>query len=214
MTDARLRGEWFGMMRYEQLSDAAWRVFTSALMFSAQNGTDGYIPFPFFHKLHPYGAKPDALAELESASIWSKTDDGYQLHSWDGELGQSTAAQVETYKENARTRQRKFREKERQKLEKANSRDTVTRDVTRDVTGPVTRDVGEGIGEGERTGKGDHEVSFREQNVNLETGEIADPVTSWPVATIPADPGYCEHGMTVGVRCRKCPSGKAEAKAA
>jgi len=31
-------------------------------------------------------------------------------------------------------------------------------------------------------------------------------ILDWPVAQVPADPGYCEHGMTLGMKCRQCPS--------
>lgn len=32
MTDARLRGEWLNHIRFDSLSDAAWRVFTGACL--------------------------------------------------------------------------------------------------------------------------------------------------------------------------------------
>ena len=182
MTDARLRGEWLNSMKFDNLSDPAWRVFTSALMWSAENGTDGFIPGRYHKRLHPDGINNGAEAELIEAKLWVKARGenevkGYQLIDWDGALGQSTAVQVETYKANGRDRQRKFREKERQKLAKTvgfedKGTTPVTRDVTGYITDGITRDVGKGKGKGPAVIK---EVSGNETHlVNLQTGEVVD----------------------------------------
>lgn len=173
MTDARLRGEWLHALKFNELSGDAWRVFTSALMWSAESGTDGRVPMRYVRLLHPDGDKPDAAAELVTAGIWNRTADGYQLVDWDGALGQSTAAQVETYKAHARKRSRDFRERERVKLAKS---------VTRDATDDVTRDVREHVGKGEGEGSGYGEVPFSSENesVNSDTGEVFD----WPTASL------------------------------
>lgn len=169
MTDARLRGEWLGNLEFDLLSDRAWRVFTGALMWCAQNGTDGFIPDRYHNRLHPDGANLEtrkAEKELTDAGLWEKTrhqplGKGYQLIDWDGFLGQSTAEQVETYKANARERQRRYRERERSKLEKR-------------VMSDVTRHVGKGTGEGEREGEGDHRVGSAVPEVDSATGEVLD----------------------------------------
>lgn len=183
MTDARLRGEWLNSMKFDNLSDPAWRVFTSALMWSAENGTDGFIPGRYQNRLHPDGINNGAEAELIEAELWVKARGenevkGYQLLDWDGALGQSTAVQVETYKANGRDRQRKFREKERQKLAKTvGFEDKGTTPVTRDVTGYITDGITRDVGKGKGKGKGAviEEVSSNEtQIVNLQTGEVAN----------------------------------------
>lgn len=164
MTDARLRAEWLGRMKFDALSDTAWRVFTGALMWSVENGTDGKIPSRYLRYLHPDGEQPAAYDEILEAGIWEESFDGYRLLEWDGELGQSTAAQMETYKENARIRQRRHREQERKRLSskttKAGTRSLTagqeTRDLTREQTHDVTSDVGEGKGEG----KGNRDTDF------------------------------------------------------
>ena len=106
MTDARLRGEWVSSMKFDNLSDKAWRIFTGALMWSAENGTDGFIPDRYSKRLHPDGSDIQAEWELSEAGLWEKTRDadgnkGMQLVDWDGALGQSLAIQVETYRANA-----------------------------------------------------------------------------------------------------------------
>lgn len=140
MTDSRLKGEWLGKIRFDQLSDTGWRVFTSALMWSNEQGTDGLIPRRYLKALHPEGEKPEAFAELEDAGLFVPTDDGYSMPGWGDkqELGQNTAEQVAAYRENAKQRQRKSR------ASKAVISDSATGDVTRDIA----RDVGTGIGKG------------------------------------------------------------------
>jgi hypothetical protein len=70
----------------------------------------------------------------------------------------------------------------------------VTADVTRNPgtgrDGPVTGDAGQSV-----------------TSVDASTGEV---VSSWRTAKPGSpgefvDPGYCEHGMTLGGRCRHCP---------
>ena len=178
MTDARLRGEWLGKMAFDDLSDTAWRVFTGALMWCAEQGTDGEIPSRYLKSLHPDGEKTAANSELLTAGIWKKTPHGFKLIDWDGALGQNTAAQVEVYKENGRKRQRAYRERERLKLEgallgKKKQRHRPGSD-TGDSTGDVTRHVGEGEGEG--------------------SGDGSELKSGWPVVEIPQAPGWVETG--------------------
>lgn len=204
MADARIKGEWLNSMRFDSLTDTTWRVFTGALMWSAENGTDGFIPTRYLRMLHPDGEQPAAFTQMEAAGLCQKTPTGYQFDDWDGGLGQSTSAQIEAYKANARKRARDYRERERKKLVKSVGIEDPP------VTSDVTRDVREHVGEGKGKGKGGgyEQVSTDKTiNANEATGELVDippPVISWPVAEIPNDPGYCQHGMTHGKRCRDC----------
>jgi hypothetical protein len=109
MADARLRDSWLGEMRFDALSDVSWRVFTSALMWSVKNGTDGYIPPRYLKHLHPDGEQSSANEELARANLWLPTKDGYQLTGWHEGLGQSTAAELTAYREGAKLRARKSR---------------------------------------------------------------------------------------------------------
>ncbi|WP_148061413.1 hypothetical protein [Frigoribacterium sp. PhB160] len=183
-------------MKFDNLSDKAWRIFTGALMWSAENGTDGFIPDRYSKRLHPDGSDIQAEWELSEAGLWEKTRDadgnkGMQLVDWDGALGQSLAIQVETYRANARGRSRRYREKERAKLAKSVgfTDESVTRDVTGDVTSEVRPHVGEGKGKGRGTGDVNDEVSLNE-----ETGEVSiqgEPL--WETVAIPS-----------GKKCRVC----------
>ena len=193
MTDARLRGEWLNSLRYDDLSDAAWRVFTGALMWSAENGTNGLVPDRYMKMLHPDGTKPEASLELLNGGFWSKSAAGYQLTDWDGQLGQSSAEQVETYKANARNRQRSYREKERLKMARvvgftdssgAPAGSGVTRDITSDVTSDVRTHVGKGTGEGKGSG---YQGTAVDDEADASTGELppSSASPSWPVVSIP-----------------------------
>ena len=186
MTDARLRGEWLNSMRFDALSDTAWRVFTSGLMWAAENGTNGLVPNRYLRMLHPNGEQTEACQEIVTASLGVLEPTGLVFLDWDGALGQSTAFQVETYKANGRKRQRDYRERQRSALVKTSglvvfeaeaSATPVTRYSTGDVTTDKTRDVGTGKGKGKGGLIGDDLSEVGEQ-----TGEVSTPVTSWTSA--------------------------------
>lgn len=153
MTDSRLRGEWLGSLRFDDLTDTAWRVFTAALMWCNENGTDGHVPKRYLRLLHPDGEQQGAFDEIERALLWTSSTTGdYYFHDWEGELGQNSAATVAAYREGARLRSKTYRDKQRSKLERQNSR--VTHDATRGDTSDVTRGVREHVGEGIGEGRG------------------------------------------------------------
>ena len=180
MVDARLSSEWLGTLRFDALSDAAWRVFSGALMWCNGSGTDGVIPNRYVPRLHPDGEQPEAFAELEKAGLWERTEDGYVMDEWDGALGQSTSAQVETYRANARQRQAKYREKERQKL--ARSLGLSDEGVTSDVTDDVTRHVGKAEA---RQGEGS---GVEQVNESKKPEWNVTPIPSGPVCWICGEP--------------------------
>jgi hypothetical protein len=133
MTNANLPGHWLTNPKIDTLSDRAWRTFTGSLMYSAEQGTDGRLPRVAHRFLHPNGFDPTIAAELVSAHLWTydSTADEYAVADWS--KSQSTAKQVEEFREGARERQRKAR------ATKAASKSDVTRDEPRDVA----RDVDE-----------------------------------------------------------------------
>ena len=69
MTDARLPGRWLMNMKIAALSDRAWRVFTSALMWSTEQGTDGEIPPLALRFLYPADIPPSVIDELVNADL-------------------------------------------------------------------------------------------------------------------------------------------------
>lgn len=109
MVDSRLRGEWLGSPRFDDLSDTAWRMFTLALMWCNEQGTDGDIPARYVRRLHADGPQDAACAELTAAGLWTPTEDGYTFERWAGELGQSTADDVAGRKRRARERSAEYR---------------------------------------------------------------------------------------------------------
>lgn len=165
----------------DDLSDVAWRVFTGGLMWSVENGTDGFIPERYTRWLHPDGPQESAFAELVKAGVWKRTSAGYQFVDWEGDLGQSTAQEVEAYREKNRIKAQRHRARVSEALAKQSAatefKDPTAEDVTGDVTGdvPQVRRQGKGLGT-------DNEVA---ESVNSATGEVP-----WPVAEIPqSDPG-------------------------
>lgn len=189
MTDARLPSGWLGSIRFDSLSDCAWRVFTGALMWSVEQGTDGLIPTRYLRTLHPDGEQPGAYAELVAAHLWIACPTGFQLLDWSGDLGQSSAQEIATYKENARNRQRRWREEQRKKLERKNQ-GAASQGLTADsAMRDVTRDVGNGNGAGEGTDSGGAETAefwpvahIPETRVNPETGELGVIAATLPTA--------------------------------
>lgn len=126
MTDARLPGRWLLDPRMDALSDRAWRIWTNALMFSAEQGTDGLIIRRSFRYLHEHGVEPHVLDELLNAGLVQITDDAaLQVFDWSGSAGQSPAERVQ---------QQRLANKERQARSRARKREKDMGDSTRDVT--------------------------------------------------------------------------------
>lgn len=122
MTDARLPGRWLNDPDLLDLSDRFWRVHTGALMWSAEQGTDGLIPAKVLRLLHPEGATAEDARGLISAGLWAAEGPGYRVLRWDA--SQSLAADVERARASNRERQARHRAK-------ASKAGSVTRDVTR-----------------------------------------------------------------------------------
>lgn len=127
MTDARLPGRWLTDPNLEALSDRLWRIHTGALMWSAEQGTDGLIPRRTLRLLHPDTATPDDANALVGGGLWSVEGDDFRVLDW--EHSQSLAAEVERRRELDRERKRRQR-----------SRDGVTRDNMQDDPRDVQRE--------------------------------------------------------------------------
>jgi hypothetical protein len=170
MTDARLPGRWLTAVLFEDLSDPTWRVLTGALMFCAEQGTDGLLETRHLKRLHPAGEMPTAYEQLVDAGIWRRVATGYEFVDWSGFIGQSTNAEVTTYRENNRRRQEKLRARRKAERAAEQSAGESAPLSSEPVTGDVTRyAVGKGSGKG--------------------SGTDVDAVTSWETAKIPdSDP--------------------------
>lgn len=148
MVDARLPAEWLGTIRIDNLSDRAFRILAGALMWCNGQGTDGSIPGRYTRYLHPDRNDEAAFGELVDAGIWTRVEDGYFLDGWSTDLRQSTAAEVERYRESSRLRQKAYRDRRRAAATMPAPSllydPMSTRDVTCDGTHDVTANVGSG----------------------------------------------------------------------
>lgn len=168
MTDARLPGRWLMNMKIAALSDRAWRVFTSALMWSNEQGTDGRIPPLALRFLYPADIPASVIDELVNAELAERRQDGgFDVRDW--AKTQSAAAEVEHQRERNRTKVRAHRERRK----------------SADVTGAVTGDVtGYEPGHTPRTGK-DRQGQDR-RGAKYGEGSTAEPPLTWAVAQIPS----------------------------
>lgn len=120
------------------LSDAAVTLWVRAGSYSCQHLTDGFVKSGALRLL----GDPEAVGELVAADLWHEVDGGWVFHDWDEY--QETSDAVKKRREEARERQRKFRElqeeKRRQSQQSSQSESHVTDEVTNDVTSrPPTR---------------------------------------------------------------------------
>lgn len=111
MTDARLPGRWLTDPDLEALSDRSWRIHTGALMWSAEQGTDGRIFRRTMRLLHPEGASAEDAQPLIDAGLWEVEGEDFQILNW--ERTQTLAAAVEQTRERNRRNQARWRERER-----------------------------------------------------------------------------------------------------
>lgn len=111
MTDARLPGRWLTDPDLEALSDRAWRIHTAALMWSAEQGTDGRIFRRTMRLLHPEGASAEDAQPLIDAGLWEAEGEDFQILKW--ERTQTLAAAVEQTRERNRRHQAEWRERQR-----------------------------------------------------------------------------------------------------
>lgn len=133
---ANLPQHWLHDPAYWDLSHAAWRIQTHALMWSIDR-TDGQIPRSMLPMLMP-GTDAErnlAVRELINAGHWAETEMGWELPDW--EEHQSTKEAIENNRRRARDKKRRQRAR------------TVPGGTT-PVTGPGTSqgDSPEGVREG------------------------------------------------------------------
>lgn len=196
MTDARLPGRWLMDPTIRTLGADRWTVFSWALMWSAEQGTDGMIPRHMLPLLHPSGATVEDAEALVGVGLWDAEGDGYRVRDW--ERTQSLAADVEHQRERNRRKQQAHRDRARE-------RDGVTGYVTgvsprrgeaeaEARPGPA-RTSGENAG---TTHAGPRESRPRREGPDerlRRLNALADetdaafslaPITDWPVREVPA----------------------------
>lgn len=131
MTDARLPDPWLGNPRFGCLSDASWRLFTHALMWSNRYGTDGVVDKKFYPHLLVEGDTIGQVLELMDCEIAIPTAGGFAI-PWE-QFGQSFAADVERTRLLNRQRKAKQREREQMLVPYTIASRDVTRDNMREV---------------------------------------------------------------------------------
>ena len=148
MTDGRIPGQWIGSPEYDDFGVNAWGLFTRAIAWSNEHGTDGAIPTRYLGVIFPWekGLR-EACDELVTRGKLTKTENGYQLPRWSedaraGGLGQETASRVAELREQRRVRAQRARDRKRDP-------DLMARDVTRNIASDKTRDVTHRVGKDE-----------------------------------------------------------------
>lgn len=203
MTDARIPERYLMDRRIVRLTDTQRSSYFMATLWSVSNRTDGFIDRADLPLIPTFN--PNAAPALVDCGLWAVTGSGWTDTEF---MRVQTSRDDLEVLENARRADRE--KKARARAAKKGNPPTFPGNVP--GTSP-----GDSTGE-DRTGKDrqgqDEGEAWHDEHVDSQTGEITGIVTSWPVAAIPADPGYCTHGMTVGMKCRQCPTGVAQVSAA
>ncbi|MGK0722607.1 hypothetical protein [Leucobacter sp. W1478] len=201
MTDGRIPGKWVTEPRFAEMDSDTWAIFTRALAWSNEAGTDGAVKRRYLGMFHNSGELlPRCYDNLEALGLWRKTPDGYQLEKWDtpahrGGLGQATAESVRNGKARNAAKQRRFRERlaggEDLESEAITPSNPVTSPgyVGQDTTGQDTTGQAN-YGSDEENGKTatDTAVGFAEVgglSVDVRTGEVFEVA---PCCGLPHDP--------------------------
>ena len=169
MTDGRIPGKWMNEPRFIEMNADTWTVFSKAIAWSNEAGTDGLIKWRYLSLLHPDGEQPKAHQELAEMRLWTKTPIGYQLLDWNkpahqGGLGQATSEQVQTYKERKRRNQQEYRDR---KAAEGGGDDGPNGGVTGHVTDGMTDHVGQDTtGHAQTEAKPQHELQTEDSEVS------------------------------------------------
>jgi hypothetical protein len=110
MTGARLPERWLSDRRLSRLSDAHYRSYIQALLFSVSNRTDGVIE-PDDLALIPHFA-PGAVNAFLAQELWSARQHGWFITDWS--TTQTMRSELEVL-ENARARERRKKQRQRGK---------------------------------------------------------------------------------------------------
>ncbi|MFF9554555.1 hypothetical protein ACF1DY_01805 [Streptomyces albus] len=91
------------------LSDGAFRLYVSAICWSAENLTDGRIKAAELRLVADVRSAKKRADELVEAGLWEPTDDGWLIHDY--HEYQPTAARVHAERKAKTARQQRWREK-------------------------------------------------------------------------------------------------------
>jgi len=158
MTDSRLPDTWLLNPVLDKFSHEAWRLFTRALMFCNQQGTDGEIDPLYIRHIWPYGDPSEPVDELLASGWFERRGSGLMIPEWEAK-GQSTADEVEARRARKRKNAQTFRDKKKVSQ-------------TPSITGDVSGDVGQ-----ERRGK---DRLGQDSYVKVSWPEVRQPGSSTP----------------------------------
>jgi hypothetical protein len=128
MTDARLPERWLSDRRLLRLSDAHFRSFVMALVWSVSNRTDGCIDPEDLALIPTFAVEaPDAFV---AAGLWTRLDHGWRITEFI--VTQTSKCDLEVLENN---RRREREKKARQRAAKAAENGARHSDVPGDVTG-------------------------------------------------------------------------------
>lgn len=108
--DARLPERWLNDRRLLLLTDPAFRLFVTGLMFSVANRTEGYLSDRDL-KLIPGATEPHYADEIADVALWRRLDGGWKFTEWDGV--QSSLEEL------AAVDQRRIRERDKKRRQRA-----------------------------------------------------------------------------------------------
>ncbi|PPH95691.1 hypothetical protein C5C56_16100 [Rathayibacter sp. AY1D1] len=178
MPDARLPSRWQTDPDRVGLSDAAWRIYSWALMWSAEQWTDGRVPTAAV-RMFPVDegrSRAAVIDELVEAKLWRVTKVGWQILRW--EATQTTANEHETRRQQWRDSKRRKRagvqESPHDPNDGARSDPSVdAEESTEESTWtPEDEEEAEAIGDRQRS---EDEDKAPDPAVDLATGEVLEP---------------------------------------
>lgn len=173
------------------LSDAGFRLLVEMLNWSNRKLLDLKIPKD---ELRRFAKCPEAIQELV-AGDWVREETDHFLILFHGRyqpLREQVIALQKRNQENGRKGGRPPKA----------GRERAPETQNRTQMGSQLETHGDGTGRDGAIYAGDYEIEFE---VDSATGEVVD---SWPVREPGSgewvDPGYCKHGVTIGVPCSRC----------
>lgn len=113
MTDARLPERWLNDRRIIKLSDAAYRLFVTSLLWSVSNRTDGVLTDEDLDLISH--VDPGRAGDLGGAGLWSRHDGRWVIADFPST--QTTRSQLDQLEQNRRMeREKKARQRARARV--------------------------------------------------------------------------------------------------
>lgn len=121
--------------KIDLLSDRAFRLYVSALCWSSENLTEGFIPDENVTRIAHVRSTKATAKELEERGLWERVNAGWQIHDY---LDYNpTRASVQAEREKNAARQQEYRDRKRAAEAKKKAEGKIE---SNGVTTPVTQD--------------------------------------------------------------------------